>query len=483
MWKTLSTIQEKNNGFRLIKIEYYKHKGVNNMNISDIFKLSHGNLNKNSLIPVSLFSDDQFRQSIISQTKYDIPPYKTILEIIQYLNRPISNFYFSDNFLTPFTYLSGPTMVDIPSFKIEELEMCQTKLRIEKVEESMNNYISKKQYDRLFFLIEKKIALSYYIQSFNDIPDDQKYDCFEDIYSRSEYGFSSLSKDFFLNVFKYKSKENLSENIKPDSNNLVKIYRGQNTESTPYQKAFSWTIDFNTAIFFATRFDSKNAKVYEAMVKFDDILAYIDRRGESEVIIDPDCLINPKKMVLYNLNKFLKSKNITENYMDNINNPDLIRLFKNPEGIHGLLHTKRVLLMCLIMAHLESLNTDDTNILIKASLYHDIDRKTDDECLIHGLDSFKKAVELGLIDIKNEEEREILRYIIENHCISDLKSLENLSKYEIKDTKRALNLFYIFKDSDGLDRIRLRDLDTNYLRTKHALNLVPVAYEMNKNIK
>jgi len=266
------------------------------MNISDIFKLSHGNLNKNSLIPASLFSDNQFRIKIMEETEYEIPPYQTILEAVQYLDKPISNFYFTDNFLTPFTYISGPVMVDIGVFNIESLTSWHTKQRIEKIEESMNNYISKKQYNKLFFLIEKKIALDFYIQSFDDIPDEQKYDCFEDIYSRSEYGFSNLNKDFFLNIFKYKPKENLNENIKPDVNGLVKIYRGQNTKSTPYQKAFSWTIDKEKAIFFATRFDKYRGELYEAMVKIEDILAYIDKRGESEIIIDPDCLIDVKEI-------------------------------------------------------------------------------------------------------------------------------------------------------------------------------------------
>jgi len=173
-----------------------------------------------------------------------------------------------------------------------------TKQRIEKIEESMNNYISKKQYNKLFFLIEKKIALDFYIESFENIPDEQKYECFEDIYIRSEYGFSKLNKNFFLNIFKYKPKEDFRKILKVDSSGLVKIYRGQNTKSTPYQKAFSWTINKEKAKFFATRFDPDNGKLYVAMVKIENILAYIDRRGESEVIVDPDCLIDVKEIRL-----------------------------------------------------------------------------------------------------------------------------------------------------------------------------------------
>ena len=267
-------------------------------NINNIFQLSHQNISKDKLIPLSLFHDNKFRQKIIKETKYDIPTYALIEEGIKYLNKPIINFYFSDNPFSPFIYLNNHTMMDISIWSMEFFKEIQMKSRIEKVETHLDDLVKTKQYERLFFMIDKRIALDFYIQSFNDIPDDQKYDCFEDIYSRSEYGFSSLNKKFFLNIFKYKSKENLSENIKPDANGLVKIYRGQNTKSTHYKKAFSWTIDKEKAIFFATRFDEYGGELYEAMVKFEDILAYIDRRGESEVIIDPVCLIDVKKIRL-----------------------------------------------------------------------------------------------------------------------------------------------------------------------------------------
>ena len=265
-------------------------------NMNNLFQLSHQNISKDKLIPLTLFHDNKFRQKIIKETKYEIPTYSLIEEGIKYLDKPIINFYFSDNPFSPFIYLNNHTMMDISIWSMEFFKEIQMKSRIEKVENHLDNLVKTKQYERLFFMIDKRITLDFYISSFDDIPDDQKYDCFEDIYSRSEYGFSNMDKDFFLNIFKYKPKVDLSENIKPDDNGLVKIYRGQNTKSTPYQKAFSWTIDKEKAIFFATRFDKYGGELYEAMVKFEDILAYIDRRGESEVIINPDCLIDVKRV-------------------------------------------------------------------------------------------------------------------------------------------------------------------------------------------
>lgn len=57
----------------------------------------------------------------------------------------------------------------------------------------------------------------------------------------------------------------------------------------PYIKALSWTLDRNTAEWFAHRF-GKDGTVYTARIKRDDIYAYFSGRKESEVIVDPDRL-------------------------------------------------------------------------------------------------------------------------------------------------------------------------------------------------
>ena len=275
-----------------------KCKGDTIMKTNEIFKLSHQSINTNSLIPISLFQENKFRLKIIKKTKYEIPPYQTILEGIKYIDKPIDRFYFNDNFLSPYFYFNGEVaaLLEIFAWDIEHLKSFQVKEHIEIMEKRLASLIKAKNYHTLFILIDKRIAFDFYIQSFDDIPDEQKYKYFEDLYVRSEYGFSDLDKDFLLNIFKYAPKEDLSKKIEIDDNGLIRIYRGQNTKSTPYKEAFSWTTNKDTAIFFATRFDKYSGKLYEAIVKSEDILAYIDRRGESEVIVNPDCLIGVKKI-------------------------------------------------------------------------------------------------------------------------------------------------------------------------------------------
>ena len=56
-------------------------------------------------------------------------------------------------------------------------------------------------------------------------------------------------------------------------------------------RALSWTLDRQTAEWFAHRF-GENGTVYEAQIDKKHIYAYFSGRNESEVIVDPSYLTN-----------------------------------------------------------------------------------------------------------------------------------------------------------------------------------------------
>lgn len=169
-------------------------------------------------------------------------------------------------------------------------------------------------------------------------------------------------------------------------------------------------------------------------------------------------------------------------YFSRINNGKFPAYFHNPHGIHGILHAKRVLLLSLALSHLHDLNRADTHILATASLYHDIGRTHDGTCYEHGRHSMQKAVKLGLIDGRVNEENEILRYVVVNHSIND-QDTESVENYAVADRERAVRLMKLFKDSDGLDRVRIHDLDVSYLRYPVARELVSFAEYLLREIK
>jgi len=170
----------------------------------------------------------------------------------------------------------------------------------------------------------------------------------------------------------------------------------------------------------------------------------------------------------------LQSKGYLDRYFNQAFDDKYLAYFLKPKSIHGVLHAKRVLLLSLALSHLNKLNQADTDIMVKASLYHDIGRTGDGVCYVHGRDSFQKGICAGLFSGDINEENEILRYILVNHCLHDHK-MESLDAYIIADRDRAVRLLRLFKDSDGLDRVRLYDLDVDRLRYPVARELVQFA--------
>jgi len=178
----------------------------------------------------------------------------------------------------------------------------------------------------------------------------------------------------------------------------------------------------------------------------------------------------------------LQSKGYIDTYYNQALDEKFSSYFLKPHSIHGVLHAKRVLLLSLALSHLNNLNKADTDILVRASLYHDIGRTHDGTCYEHGEISFRKGIRLGLFDAKVNEENEVLRYVVVNHCLHD-NMAEGLDKYVIADRERAVGLLKLFKDSDGLDRVRINDLDVKYLRCPVSRELVSFAEYLLKEIQ
>ena len=70
---------------------------------------------------------------------------------------------------------------------------------------------------------------------------------------------------------------------------IVTVYRGVTSYNVKNVKALSWTLDRDTAEWFAHRFGEEGT-VYEAQIPKEHILAYFNGRNESEVVVDPKYL-------------------------------------------------------------------------------------------------------------------------------------------------------------------------------------------------
>lgn len=151
--------------------------------------------------------------------------------------------------------------------------------------------------------------------------------------------------------------------------------------------------------------------------------------------------------------------------------------FVHSKGIHGVRHARRVLFHTLILCELCRVSGQDKSLLILAALYHDIGRDRDDRCLVHGRQSAIKMTALGLMP-SDREEAELVKFIVAYHCIDDSRAQTALQDLPERLRGRAWRLYTVLNDADGLDRVRINDLDVSYLRNHEALRLESLAYEL-----
>ena len=74
-------------------------------------------------------------------------------------------------------------------------------------------------------------------------------------------------------------------------NDPVTIYRGVTSLNKSRVRAMSWTLKYDTANWFAHRFNEKGI-VYEAQIEKAHILALFNGRNEAEIVVEPTFLVN-----------------------------------------------------------------------------------------------------------------------------------------------------------------------------------------------
>lgn len=107
----------------------------------------------------------------------------------------------------------------------------------------------------------------------------------------------NVSKEEFAYWFEVADKTILMDEYELEKYNALpdtfQVYRG--VASDTYRKGLSWTLSYETAEFFATRFEFNDTPViYSFTISKKDVLAYFGDRNEAEIIINPLTLENYK---------------------------------------------------------------------------------------------------------------------------------------------------------------------------------------------
>lgn len=87
--------------------------------------------------------------------------------------------------------------------------------------------------------------------------------------------FSQADRDLLMNDEEKKVYDSLSDK--------VKIYRG--VKDSNDSNAFSWTLDYHMALWFAKRYDGEGY-VLEAEINKENIFAFFNIRNEQEIIVN-----------------------------------------------------------------------------------------------------------------------------------------------------------------------------------------------------
>ena len=141
--------------------------------------------------------------------------------------------------------------------------------------------------------------------------------------------------------------------------------------------------------------------------------------------------------------------------------------FNFSSWMHGILHTYRVTLHCLIIGYLEQKPRAGLLSALGA-IIHDMARHNEGEDYEHGADAaklkfdqLKKHIEKYTV---TEEEQEWIKRAVTKHSYGEAT----------KDDP-AYDIVCMLKDADALDRLRFYDLNPKYLRTASSKTMIPFA--------
>lgn len=297
----------------------------------------------------------------------------------------------------------------------------------------------------------------------SDIPD--LYHLFFSTYCRSDYGFNNIDPQTFKTILNSKTIEEKAKTEAKlrDLPDTLTIYRGGNTASTPFEKAYSWTLDINVANFFACRRGFGEGYIVEAEVDKKDVIeSFLDEMSESEVVVDPQNIRILSKIPVRGVDFIAPIlPEISPMYLKYKEQMKDLE-FAQDSLVHGPEHQARVLLLSLTIAHLMDLPQSDRKLLATAAVFHDTQRTNDDEDPTHG----EASKDYYHATVKNPEP--LVEFLCKYHCLpDDLGYKEIMNNRQLsKNRSRAKLLYDIFKDADALERVRfgLRALDLNQLR-------------------
>ena len=254
------------------------------MSIKDIFVDAHGVIDRKTLIPYTKKVGKKKAKEVADylgvDVKYLFHNPNSILHPTVFSKGPV---FSAVDHIVAFTAMerAGLTGADTPGSQF----LSGLKTYIERLEKMVED----KDYVNVFRMADKKILIPYYIEVFDEIPDEQKYEIWAELYVRSETGFDLFTKEFLARVFKFRFTPEREERMeefrkKTKGRAWLTVYHGHNFNHVVGDE-YSWTLRKETAQWFANRFNGKG-KVTKRQIHRSDVIDFFPSRGEDEVIVN-----------------------------------------------------------------------------------------------------------------------------------------------------------------------------------------------------
>ena len=157
------------------------------------------------------------------------------------------------------------------------------------------------------------------------------------------------------------------------------------------------------------------------------------------------------------------------------------RWFDRPISMHGVSHTRRVLIHAQAISTARDVDEVWFQSLVLAVAWHDIGRTHEGVEPEHGANSVAKVKRLGLHAGVDPQFLARAFFAMEWHSIADYHAVDKAATLDPRQTPEPgtmLRVLWLLKDADGLDRVRIQDLDPKRLRYEESIALVARAGEL-----
>ena len=165
---------------------------------------------------------------------------------------------------------------------------------IKTYKQDLIDLLNENKWESFIIQINDTFLVDHFIRHYKEIPKEKLSEILCNIYSSREQILNSLSKEIIIECLDGIHVDEIDSDL-IDSEGYINIYRGQTYDSTPLSDALSWTLDKSKARWFANRFNSCGT-VFKGKVKLENVLAYIEDRDESEVLVEYKNILNLREI-------------------------------------------------------------------------------------------------------------------------------------------------------------------------------------------